>query len=168
MQDLITPGSIGFTTEAAAEPVTLEYVKTYLRVAYDTDNAILTDMIKAAREWVEKYTGVSVITRTVTCTVELYHSIELPYGPVTTDPVIVDAPSGVTFTEGPFKRIKGTCGVYHVSYQAGYETIPTGLKLAICAYVASTYENRGDKDAATYAQIAKEHCKQYKRIVQWL
>jgi hypothetical protein len=169
MQDVIIPGSIVFSNEAATEPVTLEYLKGYLRVGYSTDDAILIDMITAARQWVESYTGVSVITRKVACTVELYNSIELPYGPVTDTPTITGgAPEDVTFTAGQFPRITGGCGTYQVNYQAGYAVLPMGLKLAICARVAATYENRGDKDAAVYAQIAKEHCLQFKRIVQWL
>ena len=165
MQNVIIPGSITFTGEAEAEPVTLSEAKAYLRVGYDSEDAYITALITAARQWVESHTAVSVITRTVSCTVELYGSIELPYGPVRGTIAPVD---GVLFTKGPFPRVYGACGYYDITYQAGYETPPEGLRQAILARVAAMFENRGDQDKTNYSQVAKEHYLPFKRISQWL
>jgi hypothetical protein len=169
MQDIITPGSVVFTEEAETEPVTLTEAKAYIRVGYDTEDTYITSLITAARQWVESMAGVSVIKRTVSCRVELYNSIELPYGPVIGDPTVTDPGDGVMFTPGIFRRITGGCGVFDVIYQAGYDPCPEGLKMAILARVAAMFENRGDNaDSSNHSQVAKSHYLPFKRIVQWL
>lgn len=186
--DYIVAGSIAFSNDTAAEPVTLETVKAYLHIGFNDDDETLTDLIAAAREWVEKLTGVGLKSRTVACRVHVTGSIELPYGPVTTAPTVITPLYSVRsidgglvvypqtplvnpsyyFTPGPFPRIKGLCGEFDISYIAGYTTIPAGLKQAILAKIAAMYENKGDQDVTNYDQIAIKHLKPYKRIVQWL
>ncbi len=51
------------TTPPGAEPLTLEEVKTFLRVEHDNDDDVVMGLISAARQFCEQATGRSLITR---------------------------------------------------------------------------------------------------------
>ncbi|MBI1215678.1 MAG: hypothetical protein GC185_07660 [Alphaproteobacteria bacterium] len=51
------------TTAPAAEPLTLDEVKLHLRVSTDTDDALISTLIAAARMMCESYTGLALISR---------------------------------------------------------------------------------------------------------
>jgi uncharacterized phiE125 gp8 family phage protein len=56
-------------TPPAKEPVTLAEARAFLRDGLNEDDALITSLITAAREWVERETGLSLISRNV---VELF------------------------------------------------------------------------------------------------
>jgi len=49
------------TVEPASEPVTLAVVKTHLRLSHDSEDELIDGLIRAAREDVERTTGVAMI-----------------------------------------------------------------------------------------------------------
>ncbi|MEI5677586.1 MULTISPECIES: head-tail connector protein [unclassified Mesorhizobium] len=51
------------TVDPAVEPVTLTAVKSHLRLSHDTEDELLSGLIKAAREDVERATGVAMISQ---------------------------------------------------------------------------------------------------------
>ncbi len=57
-------GVYELVTGPAAEPVTLSEAKAHARVDVDDDDGVITDLITAAREWVEQNTGRCLITQT--------------------------------------------------------------------------------------------------------
>lgn len=170
--DVILPGSIEFTGEAdpIVEPVSLVDTKGFLRIAGSVDDADVTKLIKAAREWVEKMTGLSLIPRVVSCTVQVNEFVELPYGPVTST-IANSSDSTVLYpvTKGSFPLFN-QYGEYDVLYSTGYtpENIPENLKFAIICRVGATYENRGDKDEQNYSQMAKTYYRPYRRLMSWV
>lgn len=169
--DVILPGSIdtSLADDPLVEPVTLEDTKTFLRIAGNMENIIIAGLIKSAREWVEKMTGISLIPRTVKCTVQVRDGVELPYGPVTSTITNQDTAVVYKVTKGEFPLFE-TSGQYDLQYKAGYtaETIPESLKNAIMCRVGATYENRGDKDEQNYSQMAKSYYRPYRRLMSWL
>lgn len=60
------------TTQPTHEPVTLEEVKTFLRVSHGADDGLLTTTIKAARLWLEDYQSRAFITQTRTVTADAF------------------------------------------------------------------------------------------------
>lgn len=170
--DLVVPGTIVFSAESATEPVTLAEAKKFMHIGFIEDDDHITELIKAAREWVEKLTGVSLIARTITCTIQVVHSLELPYGPVTsTRDGFLEANTDIAadnLTEGQFPRVTGLNGRYKVSYTAGYNPVPKLLKMAVLNKIISMYENRGEADKVNYDKIALNNLRPYKRITQWL
>lgn len=52
-------------TQPAQEPVTLAEARAFLRDGLNEDDALITSLIAAAREWVERETGLSLISRQV-------------------------------------------------------------------------------------------------------
>ena len=51
------------TTPPGAEPLTLDEVKTFLRIDHDNDDAFVSGLIAVARQFCENITGRSLITR---------------------------------------------------------------------------------------------------------
>lgn len=78
-------------TGPAAEPVTLEEARLHCRVdaegspAQHPDDPLLDAFITTAREWAEKFTGLSLAPQTLEIALDAFPSgaIELPRGPVT-------------------------------------------------------------------------------------
>jgi uncharacterized phiE125 gp8 family phage protein len=66
-----------------AEPVSLELAKAQCRVLDDSEDALLCSYVRAAREWVENYTGHILVRRPVTQTFsEFWDRLELYHRPV--------------------------------------------------------------------------------------
>lgn len=168
------------------EPVTLEEIKTYLRLEgftlnddspgedFTYDDALIEELITEARLWVERYTGVYLVPRILT--VWLLNQagyIELP-GPVTGTIVITKENSDVvpaesyTFIGTDFpKLVTPFHDRLQLDYPAGYtvETIPKGLKTAIKAYVSYAYEHRGEEiEDKALTESAARRARPYRRI----
>ena len=71
-------------TPPTEEPVSLEEMKLHLRYEYDDDNVLIETLITAAREWVERYTGRTLVDTTLEVAFEGYPDwfIDLPKPPV--------------------------------------------------------------------------------------
>lgn len=64
-------------------PVTLQDAKAHMRITANDDDIYISYLIKAARQWVEEYTGRKLITQTVTRYLDDWpdeNYIDLPYG----------------------------------------------------------------------------------------
>lgn len=167
IQSAVIPGSIIFTAEATTEPVSLAEAKTFLRVGYSSDDQLITDLIAAARQWAEEYTGLSIIQRTVSCTVMLgLIDVELPYGPLSA-PYAPEVPDNVKFTPGEFPRAGGS-DMFSFQYNTGFAIVPELIRKGICARIADTFENRGDTDIVPKSVVAKTYLSKYKRFMGWL
>ena len=170
------------------EPVTLDEVKDYLRLegftadddsgegAFDFDDALIEELITEARIWVEKFTGLSLVPKTLTIVLSNQAGmIEFP-GPVTGTIVLTDK-DDVTIEDTEYKFI-GTefpklvtrfCDMITAEYDAGYTTatIPKGLKLALLAYCADHYEFRGDDKPEAPNERATQKARPYRRLSAW-
>lgn len=159
-------------TDISTEPVTLEEAKAHLVVDFSEDDALLTGKIKAAREWLEQYTGLAFAQKTIKVQ---YDSTDdnylLPIGPVigdiTTVQRIVNGETttltssdywftGFEFPTLQFERVwtsYGSCRTaYAVTYNAGFNTdnpLPQVLKEAICKLTAELYRDRENSISGT-------------------
>lgn len=59
-------GAFQVTTAPASEPVSLTEAKAHLRVEFDDDDALITSLISAARDYCERYLHRSLLTQTIT------------------------------------------------------------------------------------------------------
>lgn len=174
-------------TDAEAEPVNLDEVKQHLNLQFDTagsiefndDDTKLVDLITQCREELERYTGLSLVNKTLKAIVRNEcGGIEIPGGPVISITDIKDVDgntlSGTTVRGNQFKWIEYPRSCYlEINYTAGYDlntnVIPAGLKRALLEEIAFRYGNGGDQQqqyaAATvsFCQSALELASRYKR-----
>lgn len=146
------------------EPVTLAEMKDYLRLAgfdesgeFTFDDSLIESMITGARERMEIYTDCSLVQKRISAVItNLCGNISLPAGPVTGTVTAVDS-EGEDIVQTDIKLI-GTKfpdlkeplqAEMTLTYDAGYASLPKGLKNAIMAEVAYRYENRGDEKEGT-------------------
>lgn len=170
-----TTGELTFAVQGNGEPIDIVYgVQTAEGIStdeFDYDDDLINEMIAEATLWVEKYTGVYL--RPVSLLVVFTNGagmLELP-GPVSgtitytnDNNSAVDGVKvyGTTFpkisTQLPYKT--------QAAYTAGYDaqTIPEGLKLAVLAYIAQSYEQRGDQVDIKYPyEAAARKARPYRR-----
>lgn len=136
--------SYSVTVPPAVEPLTLAEVKLDRRVDHDLDDALLDGLIQAAREYCERYLGLSLITQTREAVMAAYPvdspyaSDLLPYGPVQS-----------------VESVAGDVAPYTVTYVAGFPpkdmgedppdlagNVPASIKVAMKLMIGDWYENR--------------------------
>lgn len=134
------------------EPVTLEEAKTYMKIDYDEDDTLITALIVAARQKLEKYLGICMIPKRVIAILQNdCGGIEIPYGPIygTIDPTLItdaqDQEVSVTIRGGIYPFLVTTIDYVQLIYDAGFYELPEVLKIAIKAQVMFMYENRGER-----------------------
>lgn len=173
------------------EPVSLSEAKRHLNLQFDTDGSYeftdddtkITELITAARTAIEKLTGLSLISKTVTAIIRNEKGgIELPFGPITEFTSLTDEDGDEIVADDyklqglSFKTLKSPCKSYMTAvYSAGYSgtSIPIDLKEAILHQIAFLYKNRGDQDkeyAASqtgFSESAKRLAFPYRRLT-WL
>lgn len=160
------------TTAITTEPLTATEVKLHLRVDDTTEDNLITMLIKAAREYCEKYTGRALATQTMVAYLDSFGNenyIELPTPPLqsvtsviykNSDSVettmtantdyIVDVDSNVGRIVLPYGGSWPTFTAYSVNpikitYVTGYyasNLIPSSIKQAMLLLIGHWYANR--------------------------
>ena len=153
-----------------AEPVTLADIKAHLRVSHDSEDALISSLVKAAREELEQATGLALIsqgwrlfldcwpgTQTVLIhkapvialtAVTIYDADGAPYSPLLSGflldrfsrPARIAVPDAVT---DPGKKLNGIEIDFTAGFGATGVDVPDGLKRAIMLLAAHWYEFRG-------------------------
>lgn len=170
------------TEDMEEEPVTLSEVKQHLNLLFDTDGSFdftdddskLTELITECRMALEKYTGVSFGEKTIQAIIrnEMGNQ-EIPYGPVVGDITSAVTEDGEAIPDVKvrglqFKWVESPYSCYmHLTYTAGYDTLPADLKRAIKEEVAFRYKNQGDQPGDTISESARQLADPYRRT-QWL
>lgn len=135
-----------------SEPVTLDELKAYAKIDFNDEDEIITGLITAARQQLEKFTALSFVPKRLTAILQNdCGGIEIPYGPVTLplDITLITDEDGnevdLTIRGNQFPYIESTIQWVQLIYDAGYSDLPTVLKTAIKAQAFFLYENRGEK-----------------------
>ena len=125
-------------TDLATEPVTIEEFKQHARIDFDTDDNLIEDYIKAARQELEQYSQLSFGNKTIKLmALRLPKNYRLMYGPVSA----ITSPTGLTLfgdivKDGNGEDVEIT---YTTSWTGG---LPLPIKVAICQHAAGLYINR--------------------------
>lgn len=134
------------------EPATLQEVKRWANVEHGDDDAMLFEMIIAARQDVELETGLKLVPHAVELHVSTTNGSELvnfPYG-VATEMVVADDEDETLAIDSDYSLKRGGLvlngsGYFKVTYTVG-NNCPQGLKEAILMLVTYRYNNRGDQE----------------------
>ena len=158
-------------TPPSSEPITATVAKNHLRVDISDDDALIGNLITAAREYCEWYTGRSFIQRTYRADLpDFADDIQLPFGPViaissvkyydTASPQVLQtwAASNYTLQNDMLRRNYGvsfpSVGTQYdnvqITYTAGFldssspqaENVPESVKQAMLMLIGDMYENR--------------------------
>lgn len=157
------------------EPVTLAEAKNYCRVTTTADDTLIQLMISSAREAIEIATGLSLVPKNVTTYFNnIGGNFEIPFGPidVSTLEVFDMGQNGMEILPADYilvgdefpKMVFPKYADFKATYEAGYTTIPTDLKLAILDQVSYDYENRGLDADSGICQKAWKACQRHTRI----
>ena len=167
------------------EPLTVAEVKNYLRLEgfiddqeslstdFDDDNTLIADLITSARVRLEEYTGLSFVPKT--WEIEFTNgagNFVIPFGPVI-DIIELKDSEGNTITSYKHSFTKAILyePMYEgmtMQYEAGYTTLPKGLKEAMYKEVAYRYINRGDINVDGLSKEAMQMASIYKQPTTWL
>jgi uncharacterized phiE125 gp8 family phage protein len=168
------------------EPLTVEEVKNYLRLEgfidqsdsipsdFNDDDAIIETLIRSARERIEEFTGLSLIPKIWEIEfTNLAGGFEIPFGPVTTIINVKDDEGDSISTDDFEVSLNGRILKWPkyenmtMLYEAGYVSLPKGLKDAMYKEVAYRYINRGDENVDGMSREAMNLASRYK-TTNWL
>ncbi len=163
-----------FSSESSTEPCTLAEVKSWAKVDLTDDDTLITELIKTARKQCEGFSGISLITRTVTAYIKnTAGDLELPYGPVVSFTSLTDVDGDAITSDnyilrgGGFKYLVEPYDDYLVAvYTTGFTTLPTQYKTGVLQQFTHLYENRGDNSQTdNLSDMAKQTLTPYRRVV---
>lgn len=138
--------------------LTIEEVKNFLRLSHDYDDALIKDLIQAATDYAENFTGKFINTRVIKCLIfQADKEIRIKYAPLnkilSTEKVV----------NGELKDISDSFGeihiddalleldpIYHgrdiiIKFSCGYkDKVPHAIKMGILKHVSAMYELNED------------------------
>src|SRR5215207_9609458 len=76
--------SVSFSETGTTEPVTLDEIKSWLKIQGTDEDDLLYMLRTSCRKEIEQYLGVSIVQKEITLEADLAYEWELPYGPVRT------------------------------------------------------------------------------------
>lgn len=156
-------------TAPAVEPVTLEEARDHLRVDSDAEDALISELIAAARQWCEQHTGRQFVTATFDWHVDmLAGTLEVPRAPLqsVTSITYLDSDGAQQTLAGATYRVDaysiparlalgyaqswpalyGVVNAATVRFVAGYgdaaQDVPAPIRQAILLLTAELYEQR--------------------------
>lgn len=145
---------IKIVSDLTTEPVSLSDAKLWMRIAdYTSDDTLITSLIKSSRILLEQFTGLSFGTKTIEATFDITNEADIPYSPLQSMTSVYrrDNNTWTLMTNNVDYWILNDSikvafpGLYKLTYQAGYASLPESLKTDIKVITAWQYENRGLK-----------------------
>lgn len=150
---------IKLITPPVSEPITLQETKDYLRVDFTDDDALISMLITAARQFIEKLTRRSIAVATWEMSLDEFPQGEIiiPLPPLKTINSIAYIKGGTPQTFSYYEvddysqpaRLKGewpetdnVLNAVKINFDAGYDTVPEPLKQAMLLLISHWYENR--------------------------
>lgn len=154
-------------TTTSAPTLTLDEVKAFIRVDFDTDDDLITSMIDQSRDLIEQYTNSSMVDSDIVLIASKRESLVLPYSPVNVITSIVDIDdNAIDYTYDKLTvELKATT-TFTVTYSTT-GTVPDGLKLGWLEIMAYLYEQRGDTSQIALILYYNKNLMPYRRKI-WI
>ncbi len=155
-------------TITGTEPITVVEVKDYLNIDFTTHDTLIGTLITGVREEIEKYTGLSLIAKTIEYfDEEIPEEIKLPYpvhseivevkfnGTVSTAYFKTGLTQFIIIPDGVSVTTANDYGVY-IKYKCS-GICPPGIKTEILKLLDEKYRNRGNTFEGSIADLS-ENC----------
>ena len=153
-------------TDLATEPVSIEFFKQHARIDFDTDDNLLEEYIKAARQELERYSQLSFGEKTIKLmALRLPKNYRLMFGPVNA----ITSPTDLTLFGDIVKDANGEdVEITYTTSWTGQGGLPLAIKVAICQHAAGLYINRENvltgMNAGTLFDQALKTMDRYKNV----
>jgi uncharacterized phiE125 gp8 family phage protein len=172
----IKPYNLQRVSGSITEILSLSVVKNYLRVSFNDDDALIAELIVAARHFAENYTGNALVAQNfeVSYLGELPNFIALPMSPIGSITSIITEDLSGNQVNLPTNAYHLSSGRYlhlhqyicaHIT-KIAYQTLSTigeqaAIKRAMLSHIAIMYDMRGD---APIPSDAINIYQQYKQV----
>jgi uncharacterized phiE125 gp8 family phage protein len=158
----------------ANEPLNLTETKHYLRVDHGHDDALITDLITAARMYAEHWLRRSLITQSWKLSYDdfLPDQLSVPMGPVIsiTSVTKIHADQSTELVPSQYYNLNAAKDTLiteiaieafriEIVYQAGYggsSAVPRPIKHGMLAHIAAMYDMRGDMDCSKLPTLTEQ------------
>lgn len=154
-------------------PVTVEEMKTFLRIKHDEEDLLLTGLIGAARDIIEDYIGMSSCPQKWEVGLVLSKENRLPRPPITgvisftVDDNEVDSSKYLVSTRTLVISDAGLLNRFGIiKYEAGFKTFSEWIRTATLLIVTNMYENRQGEQMKNVVEIAANILNPYREM--WL
>jgi len=156
------------TSGGLTEPVTIDEVKNFCKIDVSEDDDLIEMLITACRIECEELTDIGFVRRQIVASLNNGNGgIYLPLGPHGDIESVTDSDENdVTYESANsyFKQILTPCSErLIVTVDAGYETLPKHLKLALLECIFYRYDERKQRENA-YKPVYLDTLKQYSRV----
>ena len=165
------------TPISTTEPLSLAEAKAYMNITSDSQDTLITELIKTARQGIERLTGLCLVPSVVVALIDnTGGDIELPLGPYVKDLAIANREGGAvtnfTLNGLQFKTLGQPTSSYLVcTYKAGYSqqvvtdypTLPSELLNCIKDQVSFLFENRGENMSSGFSEKVYRTVRKYTR-----
>lgn len=143
-------------------PVTLEEVKSFLRIENNQDDKLISSLIFMATDYAEWHMEKSLVKQTWQVSYEGYipRRIYLSYGPVSK---IILATAKNQELRYYFSNVGNYIELFHylngirvdIVYEAGYDSVPEQIKLGIMQHVSALYKDRELEVSSHLSEVKK-------------
>ena len=150
------------------EPVTLTEAKNSCRIDVSDDDDLVEMLITACRIECEQLTNIGFVQRTIIASINNANGAGyLPLGPHGTIESVTDSDEvdvDHEATNSSFKQLLTPCSErLIVTVEAGYETLPAHLKMALLECIHYRYDERRNRESQ-YPPVYLDTLKQYSRV----
>jgi uncharacterized phiE125 gp8 family phage protein len=176
-----SPSGLTFSREypdSFQEPISLDFMKLWLRVDYDADDEIIQALVTESRERLENQFGLAIVNeQSITFTLDKYpDAITFPIGPyqsieeVRIDGVVVPSDKYDVIGVGLNAYLmfgQRQCGTLSVTYKAGWgNNLPSDIQAAIRQDVATRYDQRDNLDntASDFKSSTAQAMQKYRNV----
>lgn len=172
---MTTYNRIQVTDGSITEPVTLSEAKAWMRVDYSDDDALITSMIKSARQSLENFLNVALVDKSVVMdvtTTSETDNVRLPFADNIYEIAVTDIDDDEAIDAANYKvrgnGVKiGFDGYFSITYDIYVDEAPEAIKEAIKMEVAERYANRGENNGTEgLSKSAQSKASSYQQI--WL
>jgi uncharacterized phiE125 gp8 family phage protein len=187
LNGIVTVSTTETGTNDSTDVLSTADAKAWMKVDTSADDSLIADLVAEVIDTVEQTYSFQLIEKTVTASYEMYAKrVDLPLFPVqsvSSVKTINYEGTETTLTAGSDFYLQGDTLIFNtlndysepyqrirlqVVYVAGFDPIPSGIKIGLKKAVLSSYEDRQDLVEGSVNELpngSKSHFKRYAKLI---